>query len=88
MYSGCTITNFYFPVFAEFTIFFSDKGSDPLSDLIFSGVPYNLKLLDENCVTLFVSEVLQIFTIGHLLNLSTALAFVLLREQFCYVIFP
>ena len=43
----------------------------PLSDLIFSGIPYRLKLLDRYCITYFVSEVLQIFTVGHLLNLST-----------------
>ena len=45
----------------------------PLSDLIFSGIPYKVKLFDKNCITSFVSEVLQIFTVGHLLNLSTAI---------------
>ena len=36
----------------------------------FSGISYKLKLLDKNCVTCFVSEVFQIFTLGHLLNRS------------------
>ena len=46
----------------------------PLSDFIFSGIPYKLKLVDKNCITSFVYEVLQIFTVGHLLNLSTAIS--------------
>ena len=46
----------------------------PLSDLIFSVIPYKLKLFDKSCVTSFVFEVLQIFTVGHLLNLSTAIS--------------
>ena len=44
-----------------------------LSDLIFSGIPYKLKLLDKKFITSFVSEILQIFTVGHLLNLSIAI---------------
>ena len=43
-----------------------------LSDF-FSGIPYKLKLL-RKLITTFVSEVLQIFTVGHLLNLSTAIS--------------
>ena len=46
----------------------------PLSDLIFSGIPYKLKLLDRKFLTSFVSADLQIFTVGILLNLSIAIS--------------
>ena len=44
-----------------------------LSDLIFAGIPYKLKLLDGKFVASFVSEVLQMFAVIHFLNLSTAI---------------
>ena len=45
-----------------------------LSDLIFSGILYKLKLVDRKFITSFVSDVLQIFAVGHLLNLSIAIS--------------
>ena len=61
----------------------------PLSDFIFSGIPYKLKLLVNNCITFFVSAVLQIFTFGHLLNLSclSQLVSERLRVSFGYAVF-
>ena len=46
----------------------------PLSALIFSEIPYKLKLLDKNIMTSLVSAGLRFFTVGHLLNLSTAIS--------------
>ena len=46
----------------------------PLSDLTFSGIPYKFKIGDKKFVTSLVSAVLHTFTVGHLLNLSTAIA--------------
>ena len=51
-----------------------ETNAPPLSDLIFSGIPYKLKLLGRKFVTSLVSAVLHIFTVGHLLNLSTAIS--------------
>ena len=48
--------------------------TNALSDLIFFGIPYKLKLLDINFVTSLVSAVLHIFTVGNLLNLSSAIS--------------
>ena len=40
----------------------------------FSGILYKLKLLDKMFVTSLLSALLHIFTVGHLLNLSTAIS--------------
>ena len=57
-----------------------------LSDLIFSGFPCKIKLLDRKTVTSLISAVLHIYTVGHLQNLSTAISIVSLRVCFCYAI--
>ena len=44
-----------------------------LSDLIFSGIPYRLKLFIRKFMTSFVSAVLQVFTVGQLLKRSIAI---------------
>ena len=44
----------------------------PLSDLIFSGIPYRIKFFVRKFKTSFVSAVMHIFTVGHLLKQSTA----------------
>ena len=49
-----------------------EMNAPPLSDLFFSGIPYKLKLRDRKFSSSFVSEVLQIFAVDPLLNLSTA----------------
>ena len=60
----------------------------PLSDIIFSGITYKLKLLDKKFVTSFVSEVLQIFAVGHLLILSTGLSICVSPLRFLLCSFP
>ena len=60
----------------------------PLSDFIFSGIPYILKLLDRKFVTSFVSEVLQNVAVGHLLNLSIAISICISPLNFLLCSFP
>ena len=52
---------------------YSVEVNAPLSDLIFSGMPYKLNWFDRKLITSFVSDVLQIFAVGHLLNRSIAI---------------
>ena len=59
----------------------------PLSDLIFCGFPYKLKFCVEKINTSFASEVLPIFTVGNLLNLSTAIIICFSRLNFFCVTF-
>ena len=56
-----------------------------LSDFIFSGVPYKLKLFVRKFVTSFVSAVLQIYAVGLLLNRSTAIK--ICTSPFFYCVF-
>ena len=65
-----------------------DMNAPPLSDLIFSGIPNKLKLLDKKFITSFVSDVLQIFAVGHLLNLSTAIKICVSPFNFLLCNFP
>ena len=62
-----------------------ETNAPPLSDLIFSGIPYKLKLLDRKFMTSFVSADLQIFTVGHLLNLSIAIS--ICTSPFVFLLF-
>ena len=63
-----------------------EMNAPPLSDFISSGIPYRLKLLYRKFITSFVSEVLQIFAVGHLLNLSIAIKTCVSPFNFCCVI--
>ena len=72
MYSGRAVFNFDISVFAT-SRYSLETNASLLSDLIFSRFPYRLKLLDKKFVTSLVSAVLQIFTVGYLLNLSIAI---------------
>ena len=72
MYSRCALFDFNVFLFAKFNVVF-EINAPPLSDLIFSDIPYKLKFCFRKLKnSFFVSDVLQIFTDGHLLNLSTA----------------
>ena len=59
--------------FVQNSLYSFDIKAPPLSDLIFSGIPYKLKLFVSKFMTSFVRSVLQIFTVGHLLKRSTAI---------------
>ena len=60
----------------------------PLSDFIFSGIPYKVKILIRKLISSFVSEVLQVSTVGHLLNLSTAISICTSPCKFLLCNFP
>ena len=68
-------------VLYSLSIFFDSQNSlysfemnaPPLSVFIFSGSPYKLKFCSRKLRTSLVSADLQIFAVGHLLNLSTAI---------------
>ena len=60
----------------------------PLSDSCFLGIPYRIKLLVKKFITSFASHVLQIFTVGHLLNLSTATGICISLFKFLLCYFP
>ena len=60
----------------------------PLSVLIFSGSPYKLKFGFRKLSTFFVSEDLQIFAVGHLLNLSIAISIWCSPFNFLWFNFP
>ena len=51
-----------------------EPNAPPVSDINFSGIPFKLKLLNKKFLTSSVSADLQIFTVGHLLNLSIAIS--------------
>ena len=51
-----------------------EMNAPPLSDLIFSGIPYRLKWFSRKPMTPLVSEVLQIFAVRHLRNRSIAIS--------------
>ena len=73
----CSLGVLYsFPMFRDLQIslYSFEMNSPPLPDLIFSGSPYELKFWFKKFSTSFVSDDLQIFTVGHLLNLSTAIS--------------
>ena len=55
------------------SIYSFDMNAPLLSVLIFSWSPYKLKFWLSKFSTSFVSDYLQIFTVGHLLNLSTGI---------------
>ena len=50
-----------------------EMNAPPLSDLIISGTPYRLNWFDRKPMTSLVSDVLQIFAVGHLLNRTIAI---------------
>ena len=64
-----------------------EVNAPPLSDLIFPGMPYKLNWFDRKLITSFVSDVLQIFAVGHLLNRSIAINICGSPFRFYYVIF-
>ena len=81
VYSRCTIFDFDNLRFAEIFIFF---GFYPrLSLSIFSGSPCKLKLGFKKFNTSFVSDDIQIFTVGHLLNQSMAISIWCSPFSFC-----
>ena len=59
--------------FLQNSLYSFDIKAPPLSDLIFSGIPYRFKLFVRKFKTSFVSAVLHIFTVSHLLKRSTAI---------------
>ena len=87
VHSGYAVFYFNISTFAKMFIVFRNE-TPTLSDFIFSGIPYKLKLLVRKFFTSFVSEVLQIFTVGQLLNLSTAIRNCTSLCKFLSCIFP
>ena len=65
-----------------------DMKAPSLSYLIFSGIPYRIKLFVKNCFTPFVSASLHIFTVGHLLKRSTAIKILTSSIDFLLWSFP
>ena len=60
----------------------------PFVGLNLFSIAYKLKLQDKKDITSFVSEVLQIFEVGHLLNLSTAMSLCVSLYSFLLRNFP
>ena len=59
--------------FLQSSLYSFNIKAPPSSDFIFFGIPYKLKLFVRKFMTSFVSAVLHIFTVGHLLKRSTAI---------------
>ena len=55
-------------------LYFLETNAPTLSVLVFSGCPYKLMFCGKKFKTSFVSDDLQIFTVGHLLNLSITIS--------------
>ena len=78
--STTTMTVFLLGVQYSFSMFFdlqnslysSELKAPALSSLGFTGIPYGLDCCVKKLMNFFVFDVLQFFTVGHLLNLSTA----------------
>ena len=51
-----------------------EMNAPPFSDLIISGIPYELKFCVRKLITSYRSEVLQVFTVALLLSLSIAIS--------------
>ena len=68
--------------FLQNCLYSLELNAPPLSDFIFSRIPYKLKRLVWKLITSFISEVVQVFTVGHLLNLSTAFRICTLPRTF------
>ena len=69
---SCAAFYFNISAFAILSILFENECS--LLWDFFSGIPYRFNnLLDRKFITSFVSEFLQVFTVDHSLNLSTAI---------------
>ena len=58
---------------SQTSLYSSEMKAPPLSVFIFSGSPYKLKFCIRKFSTFIVSADLQIFAVGHLLNLSIAI---------------
>ena len=58
----------------QYSIYSFEMNAPPLSDLIFSGIPYRLKFCVMKIITSYVSEVLQLFMVGCFRNLSAEIS--------------
>ena len=72
IHSGCAVFYFTISVFADFSIPFGNGCSSFIEFRIY-GYCMQKKLLTRKFIISLVSAVLEIFTVGHLLNLSTAI---------------